>query len=43
LIQFLGGEGIGEERNTSKNQFLFPPNWRDVKGRGGKLILILLN
>jgi hypothetical protein len=38
-----GGEGRGGEQNTSKSQFLLPPNWRDLEGRGGKLILILLN
>jgi hypothetical protein len=45
LVQFLRGEGRGEEgsKTPPKANFCFPPNWRDLEGRGGKLILILLN
>jgi hypothetical protein len=33
-----GEEGRGGEQNTPKNQFLLPPNWGDLEGRGGKLL-----
>jgi hypothetical protein len=44
LVQFLRGERRGEEGSKipHKPTFCFPPNWRNLEGRGGELFKFLL-
>jgi hypothetical protein len=44
LVHFFGGEGRGEEGSKIPHRltFCFPPNWRDLEGRGGKVRFVII-